>query len=839
MNGSFTAISLGVTKINSISDVTAAATTDSQLPNINGVWYMNEAKGSTTLANGAQPGTWNMTLSGDLAAGARGAVRGGLVSRDGGYGVITASTQIVPQTGDFTIGLWVCAMNGTARTLLSNGAATLAVGANGRPSFTAGGATVTGNASIWDGWHWLVVRRNGGNLELWVDNVRKATQSLDPTAGIDQIASWTLGANTDGGNSSGLAFFDELRIYPVLLTTGDMTLLYDLVKPSVPKAPIGSEISAVSLDGTCYTAFEGKAYASADGGATWTERGTIGLDAASLFVSGGNLYAAGRNAAGSLALATASGGGASWNVVRIGDGLAVPMLVATQPVVSGGRVWLGTPSSGMFNPMLVSFAFSGGAASDPQLALAKIPPDENNSVQLHEWLTSVVAAVMTNGTVCTLGTSKPDEKGQGEFMLLATNTAANAIEPCGVMGFPGGSKPVSAVWDETTRRYWMVTAACHHGDRSSSVFPNEQANSLALYSSDDLFNWRYHQDVTAQGCAFYHRPSAMIHGDDLVVVFLDSPFATAFRTATFANFRAHWTRLSSKAKGFHKQELFLPDEDNKLVWKYYHDAATDDWIPAGIFCRGGVYGGGALNLPMNVCAFGDSVFINTASSSFGIFEFDKYGTFLRYYPTPNKTDGFSVSLDGTKLLATEHWGTRIFIVDRETGSVTTKDFGSALVVPRGIADLGDGKMAITSRGTCQFLIYDTSADTYTAYGTANFPNWNQNPGAGAGPMDLHFDAQTGRLWMFGSACGLGYYDMQAGTFTRVDANNIFYHGLTFWKDSILASVFSPTRVLKITPVAGQTVYADPISYISIGRRLNRIAIVDMPQIEDGATIIFR
>ena len=242
---------------------------------------------------------------------------------------------------------------------------------------------------------------------------------------------------------------------------------------------------------------------------------------------------------------------------------------------------------------------------------------------------------------------------------------------------------------------------------------------------------------------------------------------------------------------------------------------------------------------MNVCAFGDSVFINTASSSFGIFEFDKYGTFLRYYPTPNKTDGFSVSLDGTKLLATEHWGTNIYIVDRETGTVTTKNFGSALVVPRGIADIGDGKIAITSRGTCQFLIYDPSADTYAAYGTADFPNWNQNPGASDGPMDLHFDAQTGRLWMFGSACGLGYYDMQAGTFTRVDANRIFYHGLTFWKDSILASVFSPSRVLKITPVAGQTVYADSISYISIGRRLTRIAIVDMPQIEDGTTIIFR
>lgn len=157
----FSKITLGQEKLCALSDVTAASTTDSQLPNINGVWYMNETAAERTLVNGAQPGTWDMSLSGDIVAGRNGASRGGLFSRDGGHGVITASTQIVPQTGDFTIGLWVYAVNGTARTLLSNGTATLALGADGKPSFSAAGVTVTGPTAIWDGWHWLVARRNG------------------------------------------------------------------------------------------------------------------------------------------------------------------------------------------------------------------------------------------------------------------------------------------------------------------------------------------------------------------------------------------------------------------------------------------------------------------------------------------------------------------------------------------------------------------------------------------------------------------------------------------------------------------------------------------------------
>ncbi|MBR1589079.1 MAG: hypothetical protein IJ658_12230 [Kiritimatiellae bacterium] len=836
-NGALTKIVLDQEKLCGLSDVTAASTTDSQLPNINGVWYMNETASASTLVNGAQPGTWDMSLSGDMSAGKDGASRGGVFSRDGGRGVIAASTQIVPQTGDFTVGLWVYAVNGTARTLLSNGAATLALGADGKPRFTACGVTASGASSIWDEWHWLVVRRNGGDLELWVDNVRKATQPLDPTAGIDQTVSWTLGADYDGGNASGPVFFDELRIYPVLLTADDMTLLYNLVKPEV-KPPLGSELSSVALGNVCYAALNGDAYASTDGGATWTRKGTIGLDAASLFVSDGALYAAGRNAAGSLALATASNDGASWSVVRVGAGLTVPSLVATQPVVSGGRVWLGAPSTSRFDPMTVSFAFANGTAGDPQVSQAIVPPHESNLYQSHEWLYGCAAVAMTNGTVCTMGSSKSRYVNHGETILLSTNGTAATY--CGALGFPGGSKPFSVVWDGTTRRYWMVTAACHHGDRIATASPDTQAKALSLYSSDDIFNWRYHRDLVVAGCPFYYRPSAAIVGEDVVVTFLDSSFATSFRTATFANFRAAWERLSAKAKGFHKQELFLPESDDGWVLKYYHDEATDDWIPAGVFCRNGLHGGFRMEVPINVRPYGDSVFVSTRAGDFGIYEFDKSGAFLRFYGTPAGTDGFSVSLDGKKLYATAWWGTKVYMIDRETGTVTTKDFGAALNVPRGVADVGGGKLAITSRGTCSFLIYDTQTDSYVTYGRANFSNWNQNQLANDGPMDVQFDAEKGRLWMYGSACGLGYYDMAAGDFTVVSKESQrYYHGFTFWKDSILCSIYTPSRVVQINPVEGKTVNSEVVVLASLGRALNRLAVVDMPQVEDGTLVLVR
>ena len=249
-----------------------------------------------------------------------------------------------------------------------------------------------------------------------------------------------------------------------------------------------------------------------------------------------------------------------------------------------------------------------------------------------------------------------------------------------------------------------------------------------------------------------------------------------------------------------------------------------------------------MTSPMNVFSYGDSVFVSTYIGLFSIYEFTKDGEFVRHYETPSTIDAACVSLDGTKFYATAHWGTKLYTIDRATGSVTTKDFGSdAVKVPRGVADIGGGKVAMSSRGTCTFLVYDTLNDSYTTYGKDNFPGvWDSNPGATSGPMAMQFDEKTGRLWMYGAAMGLGYYDVGAGTYTVVSKeNNRFMHGFAFWDGSVIFSIYATSSLYKVTPVPGARASSEPIALATLGLRLNRIAVIDMPQTDVGTNILIR
>lgn len=830
-----------------LSDVTAASKTGTQLPFINGVWYMNEASAATTVINGAQPGKWDLALKGDLKAGQLGASRGGLFSQNGGYGEISDSKTLVPATEDFTIGLWVYAPTGTSRTLFSNGEAALTMDQSGRASFTAGGVTVKGAESLWNAWYWLVVRRHADTLELWVNNNLKASGELAGTTAIGQTSNWRLGANPDGTEANGAVFFDELRVYPKLLPTDDLTHLYNLVQPEAKK-PLGSEISLVEKDGVLYTAFNGAAYRSANQGETWEKKGTIALEAASLFVANGVVYAVGRNGDGMLALSAATDEGASWSSpVTIGEGVPVPALRASRPVLANGRVYLGMASSSLYDLGTVSFAFSNGTASDPKVGFARVPPHLSNLQQTHAYYTSVSAVAWTNAsqTVYALGTSMLRENNLGETLTLAKNSETGSSY-AGTLGFSGASKPLSIIWDETTRCYWLVTAACHNKDISASKSRYDQATSLALYSSPDLYKWWYHADVTVQGVSFYAYPSVAVAGGNLVVTFLDSYFAASFKTAKFENFRRYWNNLTARDKGYHAQELFVPVEVDNWVYKYWHDETTDNWLPAGLFCQSGT----AKNVngteqpfadPYSIWLDGDHVFVvwksTKAPNEAAIGEYTKDGVLLKLYPTPFPADGFCVSLDGKKFFITRWWGNELGIFDRETGTWETRDFGSAFTVSRGVADLGDGRVAISSRAACAVLLYDLSSGTYE---TLKDGLWVDGTSTTDGPMDLKYEPETHRLWMNGSSMGLGYYDVEKKTYTTVSKEATrLYHGYTFWKDTILCSLYTPSRLVSITPEEGKNTLSRGAILLSVGVGVNRPMMVEMPQVEIATVILFR
>ena len=856
-----------VPSCNAISDISLVRTTDSRLPYINGVWYMNEAAGTTTLVNGANPGVWDMTLSGNAKAGATGACRGGVLlrGRNGGAakGVIADSANLVPGTGDFTIGLWAFVGEDLTadRTLFSNGAASLGVTMSCKPYFRLGDGTelaIYGPNAIQNTWVWIVLRRTGGTFELWIDNVRVSSKAYDAATSIATASDWTLGARpaADGSYSGYVteAFLDELRVYPTLLTTDDMTYLYRLVRPRVTaenatpiqpqiKVPVGWQASAAVLDGTAYLAVNDRLLAYDTAASAWSQVGTMGLSAASLFVENGALYAVGRNSAGLPAVAKATvGAQVNWSVpTALAGGAPMPNLVSTRPVLANGRVWLGMPAQGAWDPSLVSFAFSNGTGSDLRVARALVAPQFGTAGQIHVEMTDVHAAAV-DGTVYALGASKRSAAVRTEALLLsrADPTASVTMAYDGAMAFPGGSKPFGLVYDSDTRRHWLVTAAWHRKD-FFSIVPFFMATSLALYSSEDLRDWTFHGDFTVPGTGYYYRPTPLVLGDDLIVPFASAIYADDVRTLRIPDFRTLW-----KSGEKWRKKLLLADEDEQRVYGYAYDATTRDWIPAGLFCGGAYVQDGktcTMGIPQTIRQWKDRVFVNSRSASLGVFEFRLDGRFVRHYSLPSGTDGLCVSQDGTKIYVTKWWGDSVFVIDRATGAVTERHFGTAkdtgLVVSRGIADLGDGRIAIGSRGNNQILVWEPeNGDRITAYGSDQFASagWQTT---GNGPQDLVYDARTRRLWFTGDSCGTAFLDFSTETvsFRRLAANS--YNGFAWWDETtFVGSVYSPGQVLQWTyDPAGNSFTADPSNAITAGRLFDRLCVVTRPP--EPSLILFR
>ena len=856
-NDTWSTVNIATAKADAISDITWASVTDSKLPQISGVWYMNESSGSTVV-NGANPGVMDLSTEGAAYTGVRGASRNGILIYSGGTATIGNSAGLLPATGDFTVGLWVKTGKGVAQ--FSNGASSLGVNADGKPFFTAGGVTVTGATSVRSAWHSLMACRAGNTVELFVDGVSVGSSTLDATTALAGSGNWTLQADS--------AIFDEVRVYPALLTQRDRQLLMDLVAPEsektafddtelkklgtlvVHKSPadgIVSEPSVVAVGSTLYAGVDGVAYASTDAGATWVEKGTIGLSSVSFFADGSTLYAVGLDGEGYLTLGTASSGGSSWSLAKIGNGLAVPTLKPTQPVKASGRVWLGAVSADQKQILTVSFAFASGTASDPACTQA--------TAGCISRLTGVTAVADTNGIVRLFGSMNRAQAKFSEGFAVMQASSSAATDYTRVLTFPAASKPVAVAYDAGTKRYWMIAAAYHMKDREANVAPSDRAYALALYSSADLEDWYSHGDVTdVEVPAHFRSPSLTFSGNDLVVVAqasvndgempvrLDGKVFDNVLSVKVKNFRKLWTpRIALKA--YHPKEFLVCEETDQIVSRSWKEESTGDWIPSGVLCRGtDTFKDDAGNpcqpgTMISVRTFGDRVFVSSTSKD-GVFEFTKTGEFRRFYPLPADPDGLCVSLDGTKIYATHWWGTKLYTIDRAANTYTIKDFTSnVLSVPRGVSDIGGGKVVISERKNRKLVIYDTVKDTYEEV-TGKFGS------SGQGPQDLFFEPETSRLYLSCASCGTGYYDVTTGNYTKL-ASTASYHGITCWDESTLIGtvygddknkdfVNSPGRASAFDEAQGQELFGD---VLTSGGLMNRCCVIENAEPQIGLMIV--
>ena len=861
VNDTYTTVTLSLSSsVAAISDITDV-NSGSQLPYITGVWYMNEASG-TVVVNGANPGVMNLETSGDAMTGFRGAARHGLRLRTGGLATIGNSSALVPATGDFTIGLWVKTASGVVA--FSNGATTFGLTAEGKPTFTAGGVSVGSETALDSAWHALMACREGGTLRLYVDNVEVANGALDAATPLAGSANWTLQATS--------ALVDELRVYPRILTAADRTLLDGLVRPEAQKAiyayddttakrlgsivthqdPVQGDVgcpSAVSIGSTAYVAVADKVYASTDGGVTWSEKGATGLDAVSLFADAGALYAVGLDGDGNLALGTTANDGATWSTAKIGGGLSVPTLQPTQPVVANGRVWLGAVSADAKSVYAVSFAFAGGAASDPKCA--------TTTAACVNALASVASVADRSGTVRMYASNGRPTANDGEYLVMMSAASAATVAYSRVLSFPGASKPMAITYDARTKRYWMITAAWHVNDRVRDVFPQRRAPTLALYSSADLDDWYGHGDLTDLSVpAQFRAPSLAIVGDDLVIAAqtsVDDGLSLARREADafnqvlavrVANFRRFWTpRIARKA--YHPRELLVCEETDKLLTRSYREDSTGDWLPSGILVNGRdefLKDDGVTKVKpdkmVTVRSWNDRVFVTESSKNAGVFEFKKTGVFVRFYPLPANPDGMCVSADGSKIYATHWWGTKLYTIDRASNTCATKDFGSSLSVPRGVADLGDGRIVISSRGNQSLVIYDTVHDAYE-HVTGKFGT------SGNGPQEIFYEPTSGRLYLTSNSAGSGYYDIASGTYTKL--SNSAYHGFARYDDKTIVGALYGTSDKLATDAGSMDVFSESATSLTspgfrvmrYGGLVNRCWTIENPKPVLGLTVIVR
>lgn len=786
--------------------------TGTLLPQITGVWYMNEGTG--TSCNGANPGTFDLVCRNGARGTVAGVVRGGLYLADGAFGTFASSSAMFPATGDFSFTTWAAFPKRTSvRTILSNGTASFGLDADGKFAFICGGGSVTSTAAVDDGkWHFLGAIRRGGNIEIWVDGVKQTESAFDATTSIAGSASWTLGIRTDNANPLGKSWFDEIRVYPVALPASDMTYLVgiaakdgiaNLPLPVVPQdnpystteaeklgsvvdhefsgdAAIGATSMAQAGDGSLYLVRDfgaavgdlgagGALYRSTDDGATWTKLSTFSFAQASLFAFNGSVFALAVDSAGLVNLGALDANG---TFVWTATAFAHPAMRACQPIVKDGRVWLGYRTTDGQTFGFASAAFDGSALTDFQTysaAYAANPKGGKNT--FFAQALQGVPVVGTNGNVTVLtpaeGRIASDEwETVPEIAAQVIATSATAGQQCVPIRFPGGAKAFSVVRDPQTGRYWAVVLPQHDADLVAGVCPQEISTKLALYSSPDLVEWRFHGDLADSGDRLTTRlstPTAAIVGGDLVIAFaaaVDDGTGAAVSVTT-PNFLV--VRKVAGFRALFKDSPFWPHDrkfilflqtGGQVAWnsgascvqKFYFDSASGDMLPGGILIHAS--GGQALRV------HGDRIFIGFYNASNNLKIYSREGVFQRQLTVcPTAVDCIAVTSNGRFVYCSNQDGNvgRVYVVDTTDWTSKKVIDEDGLKMPRSMVMMPDDSLVVGGRNGKKLMRYPLNAD-----GTCGTPT-ELDSGFAYQAMCLSEDGKTLYAGLQGG--GINVYDV--------------------------------------------------------------------------------
>ena len=815
--------------------------TGTKLPQITGVWYMNEGDG--TSCNGANPGMYDLTCRGGARGTVAGVVRGGLYLADGAFGTFDSSSSMFPATGDFSFTTWAAFPKRTSvRTILSNGTVSFGLDADGKFAFFCGDSSVTSTAAVDNGkWHFLGAIRRGGNMEIWVDGVKQTEAAFDISTSIVGSASWVLGVRTDNANPLGQSWFDELRVYPVALPASDITYLTgiaakggiaNLPLPVVPEdspystveaaklgtvidhefsgdAVVGATSMARSGDGSLYLVRDlggtvgdlgagGVLYRSADDGTTWTKISSFAFAQVSLFAFNGSVFALGVDTAGLINLGALDENGVfAWTATDF----AYPTMCACQPVVRDGRVWVGYRTADGQSFGFVSAAFDGSTLSDFQTySAAYTTTQKGGNKCFFAKVLQGAPVVGTNGNVTVLapteGRLASDEwENAPELAAQVIATSATEGQLCVPIRFPGGAKAFSVVRDPQTGHYWAVVLPQHEADLVAGVCPQEISTKLALYSSPDLVEWRFHGDLADSGDRLATRlstPTAAIVGEDLVIAFaaaVDDGTGVAV-SVTKPNFL-----IARKVTGFrslfadspfwpkdHKAILFLQtggqvawNSGSSCVQKFYYDSVSGDILPGGILIHSS--DGQALRV------HGDRIYIGCYAKSNNLKIYSREGVLLRQLTVcPNAVDSIAITSNGRFVYCSNQSSTlgHVYMVDTMDWTSKKVIDEEGLKMPRSMVMMPDDTLVVGGRNGKKLLRYPLNAD-----GTCGTPT-ELDSGLAYQSMCLSEDGKTLYVGLQGG--GIYTYDVATWSRNKMEFNTDPYD-LLCYRGKLMSSTY--------------------------------------------------
>ena len=248
-------------------------------------------------------------------------------------------------------------------------------------------------------------------------------------------------------------------------------------------------------------------FASTDRGHTWQARALLrGQYWSTLFVHSGQLYLIGTSREyGNCIIRKSTDAGRTWStpddahsgLLRVGRYHCAPVPVTWH----AGRLWRAMetyagPTWGSFSALMLS------ADENADLLQAANWRATNALRPSPDWLGGRVGAILEGNAV-------PGPEG-GLFNILRVhflgwqeqvavmNVSADGhtldFDPqTGFVRLPGGSKKFTIRWDAPSGRYWALLTPAPDTPPAPHLRPDQVRNCLALASSADLKEWRFHR----------------------------------------------------------------------------------------------------------------------------------------------------------------------------------------------------------------------------------------------------------------------------------------------------------------------------------------------------------